>query len=124
MNASFAGRSQPRVPPADVDAQIKRLAVRYSRRLVSWLSLPAHEQEDLQQDIHLALWLSWSRLDDSKGAPSTFLRRVAENEARTIVTRRRAARRDDRKRVELDQEVGQRADCDSKNPFRREKRTL
>jgi len=109
MNPSpFFEGSQARVSPTDLDSEIEKLAVRYSRGLVYRLRLPSHEQEDLQQDIHLALWLCCGRLNTRRGGPKTFLRHVVENEVRTIVARRRAARRDNRKDVGLDLPVGQR----------------
>jgi excisionase family DNA binding protein len=103
---------------------MKNLAIRYSRRLVSGLRLPAHEQEDIQQDIHLARCLSHHRLDTSRSSPSTFLRHVAENEMKTIIARRRASRRGYGRCIGLDEETCQRVEGGGKNPFRTERRTL
>jgi len=124
MNISpSCGRSQARPQATDLEAQIEKLAARHSRRLVCLLGLPAHEQEDLQQDIHLALWLCCGRLETSRSAPSTFLHHVAKNVVRTIITRRRAACRDHTS-VGLDDLTSQRAACHNKNPFRLENRLL
>jgi DNA-directed RNA polymerase specialized sigma24 family protein len=116
--------SRGQMSPTDLDGFIKNLAIWHARKLVYRLGLPRHEAEDIQQEIHLALWLARERVDTIRGAPGTFLRRVAENEVRTLIAHRRAARRGYGKCRNLDDASVQGAKNASHNPFRTEKRLV
>jgi RNA polymerase sigma factor (sigma-70 family) len=105
----------------EINAMIAKLAVANSWRLIRALGIRVDEREDIQQDLHFALWIRVGRFDASRGAPSTFLRRVAENESRKIIANRIAACRDYRRCVGLDD---RRVTCQSRNPFRREERLI
>jgi DNA-directed RNA polymerase specialized sigma24 family protein len=87
-------RRQAGRPAPNTEAGIKKLAIQYSWKMVRSLAVPVQEREDIQQDLHLALWLRLPRLNESRGAPPAFLHWVAKNEGRRIIEKRTAGRRD------------------------------
>ncbi len=94
--------SQLKSPENKVLQAIKKLAVKYSWTLIRSLNLPIDERDDLEQEIHLALWLSLARFNVGRGEITAFLERVARNEMNDIIARRTAARRDYRRLIQLD----------------------
>jgi RNA polymerase sigma factor (sigma-70 family) len=100
--------------------QIRNLAIWHSKRLVRIMSVPAYDREDIQQDLHLALWLSCEQIDPKLGTPQAFLNQVAANEVKSVLSRRRAARRDHRRCMVLDEA----ALCPDRRSNGREERLL
>ena len=68
-----------------------KIAKTLSCGVVNLLTCPRDEQEDFQQEIHIALWMRLARFDKRQSSLRTFLWHVGTNEARRIVTRERAA---------------------------------
>src|SRR3954470_23103426 len=87
-------RTSKWVTADEVDVKIEKLAESRSWKVALALDLPFDEREDIQQDLHFALWKRLRRFDPSRGALTTFLFRVANNEASKIIGNRIAARRD------------------------------
>ncbi|MGA7415639.1 MAG: sigma-70 family RNA polymerase sigma factor [Bryobacteraceae bacterium] len=103
---------------------LQKLAIQYSRKAVYDWRLPYDDREDLQQDLHLALWQKQSRFDASRGEADAFLRRVARNECIKLLKKRTAGRRDYRLDVALDDRKGQTLIGTCHNPLGAEKRLI
>jgi DNA-directed RNA polymerase specialized sigma24 family protein len=118
------GRRQAGHPASNTEAGIKKLAIQYSWKMVRSLAVPLQEREDIQQDLHLALWLRLPRLNESRGAPPAFLHWVVKNEGLRIIEKRTAGRRDYRLCIGLDEPACERIIGTCKDPFRREDRLI
>jgi RNA polymerase sigma factor (sigma-70 family) len=92
------GRFRPRDVPL-----LFPIARRYSWKVVWELGLPVHEQEDIMQELLLAVWQRLERFDPGRGGCLPFLRCVIANEAKKIEEYRRAACRDYRRCVTLNE---------------------
>lgn len=105
----------PTFTPEATDEEMERLARTYAAKLVRCHRWLANDREDIQQELHLQLWLAWKHLNRSRSSPRTFLNRVAANRSQSLFAERVARCRDYRKTVSI---AGLRAN--SRNPFRRE----
>ncbi len=72
---------------------IEKIARRHAWNVVDELGLQPDERRDIQQELHLALWLRLKKYDPNRGTLKTFLERVAKNESRKLVAYRKARRR-------------------------------
>ncbi len=102
----------------------RKLAIQYSWKAVYDWGLPYDDREDLQRDLHLALWQKQSRFDARRGESAAFLRQVAKNECIKLLKKRTAARRDYRLDVTLDEKACQTKIGTSKDLRRVEKRLI
>ena len=118
------GRRVKPMRQTECPVELERLARRYSWAIVNELGLPPQAQEDIQQDLHLALWLRLGHHDDARGARSTFLRRVALNERGKIIARRTAQCRDYRQCVGFESCVPKQKRSPGRSPFSREEKMV
>jgi len=112
------------MPQTECPVELQILARRHSWAIVRRLGLRPQEQKDIQQDLHLALWLRLRHYDAARGATSTYLFRVVRNESEQIIAHRTAQCRDYRKCVAFKSCVPQQIRSPGKGPFRREEQIV
>lgn len=89
-----------RPPSARWDAHadaVERKVEFHTRNIAGNSVLRGFGEDDVRQELRLALWLSLERYDPTRSALPTFLDHVAQNTIRSLVRRETAQRRDCRR---------------------------
>ena len=86
----------------ELDAWVARVVRKAVRSLLRSPAFSAADREDLEQELTLEVLRQLPRFDPERGRRESFLARVVESRARTLLRRRRAPCRDWRRRASLD----------------------
>lgn len=73
-----------------------------ARQLVRGPEFRPSDQEDIEQELLLAILQRWPAFDPARASAATFIARIIENKAASIVRACRAAKRDARRCAPLD----------------------
>lgn len=85
-----------------LDTWVARMVRKAVRGLLRAPEFSAADREDLEQELTLEVLRQLPRFDPARGRRESFLARVVESRARTLLRRRRAPCRDWRRRASLD----------------------
>jgi RNA polymerase sigma factor (sigma-70 family) len=87
----------------ELDVWVARLVRKTVRSLLRSPAFSAADREDLEQELTLEVLRRLPRFDPQRGRRESFLARVVESRARTLLRRRSAPCRDWRRRASLDE---------------------
>ena len=89
------------LPPQDITSEARALIKRKVRCLLGKYGFTASDEEDLEQELALQLYIASAKYDAARGSPVTFYSAVLANKVKSIASAAKAQKRDHRRRRPL-----------------------